>query len=363
MLRCSELLADMAEILGQDSSEHRANARRIREAMQRVLWMKRRGVFAEAKDTRGNELLHPGPELPTIYHTAEFGAADDLQVYQMIEWVRTHLRSECTPHSGKQYWTSNWFPNLRRSYTHTTYDLSFAENMNFAQTNYQAGQVDEAYSLIAATLCGIFNGAVPGGLASGGFEDGRQRGNYEFADSVSMWGRTVYEGLFGITPDWSGDCLTLSPGFPSSWNEASITSPHFSFRWQRRAGLESIEWNAPKQRSVRFRLPIRAESIDCVRIDGERADWRVEPGVGLAWVVVRSRAASHGRLEVEYTPAGHCVDRVVDAERGREFRYDLRGLQINGLADPQGLLSGARINGPALTGIVSGVTEVTASCS
>ena len=52
--------------------------------MQQTLWQPRRGVFAECLDTLGARQLHREPELPTIYHSAEFGAASPLQVYEML---------------------------------------------------------------------------------------------------------------------------------------------------------------------------------------------------------------------------------------------------------------------------------------
>ena len=68
---------------------HGGRSRGIRAAMQRKLWQPRAGVFAEALDTAGHRLLHPEPELATLYHAAEFGAADPLQLWQMLFWGDT----------------------------------------------------------------------------------------------------------------------------------------------------------------------------------------------------------------------------------------------------------------------------------
>ena len=172
----------------------------IREAMQSQLWMPRQGVFAEYRDTLGHRQLHTEPELPTIYHSAEFQAASQTQIYEMLHWAENHLRSESLPAGGKVFWSSNWAPNHGRSYTHSTYEMAYAEEFNFALTNYLAGRADEAYALLVGGFCGIYNGPTPGGLNCHMFSDGRQRGNNEFADAISMWGRAVMEGLFGIVP-------------------------------------------------------------------------------------------------------------------------------------------------------------------
>ena len=140
MLGANRLVADLAARLGKDPTPFQEQADRIREAMQDKLWLKQEGVFAEYLDTRGNRLLHPEPELPTIYHAAEFGAADPMQIYQMLHWADTHLRTDTTPDGGKIVWSSNWFPNRGRSYTHSTYEMAYGEELNFALTNYLAGR-------------------------------------------------------------------------------------------------------------------------------------------------------------------------------------------------------------------------------
>ena len=84
MLGAYRLLAEAAEALGEDPAPYRKKAESIRAAMQQKLWQPRRGVFAEHLDTLGTRQLHPEPELPSIYHSAEFGAAAPLQIYRDV---------------------------------------------------------------------------------------------------------------------------------------------------------------------------------------------------------------------------------------------------------------------------------------
>ncbi|MFA6109814.1 MAG: DUF4450 domain-containing protein [Candidatus Latescibacterota bacterium] len=140
MLRACELLADLSYRLNEPHQGYRERADRIRAAMQRHLWQPRSGVFAEYRDTLGHRLLHPEPELPTLYHTAEFGAASPLQVWEMLHWADTHLGQAQTPGGGRFYWSSNWHPNQGRSYTHSTYEMAYGEELNFALTNWLAGR-------------------------------------------------------------------------------------------------------------------------------------------------------------------------------------------------------------------------------
>jgi hypothetical protein len=175
MLNANRFMMFLGMHTGVDYSPYQERFEKTLAAMEGKLWMRRAGVFAEYLDTRGERMLHPEPELPTIYHSAEFLPRDPLRIYQMLDWADTHLRTDTTPNGGKIVWSSNWYPNRGRTYTHSTYEVAYGEEMNLTLINYLAGRADEAYSLIKASLCGIFNGPTPGGLSCHSYSDGRQR--------------------------------------------------------------------------------------------------------------------------------------------------------------------------------------------
>ncbi len=302
MLGAHTFMAELASRLGKDPTPFRERAAAIRDAMQRKLWLPEQGVFAEYLDTLGARLLHPEPELPTLYHSAEFGAASPTQIFQMLQWAHNHLPGVSTPNRGKLYFSSNWYPNMARSYTHSTYELAYAEELNFALTHYLAGLSDDAYAIIRACLCGIFNGPTPGGLACHAYTDGRQRANDEFADAISMWGRTITEGLFGIVPHRADGVVTLSPQFPADWPEASIRTPLFSYEWRRSVDKSEIEWNALTPTAVRLRLPFRSREVEGVWANGRKAAFAIETGNGLSWVTLQTPVTRKGTLVIKWKP-------------------------------------------------------------
>ena len=353
MLNANQFLAELARRLGKEPAPFQARAATIRDVMQRVLWQSRAGVFAEYRDTLGSRLLHPEPELATLYHSAEFGAADAEQVYQMLRWADTHLAVETTPGGGKLFWSSRWYPNIRRSFTHSTYEMAYGEELNFALTHYLAGQADEAYALLRASLCGIFNGPTPGGLSCHAYTDGRQRANDEFADATSMWGRAVVEGLFGIVPKAPERRIELTPQFPSTWPAASIHTPQLSYQWNRTAKSVRLEWTVPAPTVLSLRLPLHASRIDGVRINGKAARFTLEPGFGVTWLKVETPLTRGGTLVVTYaaerpTPATELSVRQGDSLR---LHADLRN--VSEWKDPQGVLAGARIENGELCAIAT----------
>jgi hypothetical protein len=335
MLGANTFLADLAKRLGEDPEPYRKRASRIRAAMQEKLWMPEEGVFAEYLDTRGHRMLHPNPELATIYHAAEFDAADAEQIVQMLQWADRHLKKEQTPGGGELVWSSNWVPNHARSFTHSTHELAYAEELNFALTNYLAGRSDEAYALIRGTICGIFNGPTPGGLSCHTYVDGRQRSNDEFTDAISMWGRTVLEGLFGIVPKRPESRVILSPQFPQAWSHAEIASPAFSYKWTRDTQGVYIEWSSPLETQVFLRLPIRAAEAEEVLIDGRPVEITIEKGfAGVNWVLAATPLSSVGRIAVHFTEARvKPIDREeasqrTDAERARWSPPDVKSKDL-----------------------------------
>ena len=302
MLGAYTFLARLAEKLGEDPAPFLAQADRIREAVQRVLWMPDKGVFAEYLDTRGEKLLHPEPELPTLYHSAEFGAATPVQIRQMLDWADANLRQEATPGGGKLFWSSNWYPNRGRSYTHSTYEMAYGENLNFALTHYLAGRGDEAYRILRATLCGIFNGPTPGGLSCHSLVDGKQRANDEFSDASSMWGRAVMEGLFGIVPDRPAGVVRVTPQFPEDWPAASIKTPHFSYHWARQNERIALDWESPVETAVNFRLPAQGRRVESCWINGKETKEFQQPGAGPSdWFSLMTAPAREGQIAVQFT--------------------------------------------------------------
>jgi len=338
MLGAHRFLAGLARRLGEDPAPFQERAEKIRAAMQQKLWMPRDGVFAEYVDTRGEKLLHTQPELPTLYHSAEFGAADPFQIHQMLDWADTHLRTETTPNGGKQYWSSNWFPNNGRSYTHSTYEMAYAEELNFALTNYLGGRADNGYAILRSTLCGIFNGPTPGGLSCHAFADGRQRANDEFADASSMWERTVTEGLFGIAPKLPDGYVQLTPQFPSGWSEAAIETPLFSYKWKRTEDKIEIEWEAPKPISVHLQLPARTCEVASVSVDGKDHPFLVTPGVGLAWLNVETESKRGGVITCSHKPM--TIPTVLEqrVKHGADYALRIPTAPILYLKDPGGFL-------------------------
>ncbi|NJD03073.1 MAG: DUF4450 domain-containing protein [Ruminiclostridium sp.] len=354
MYRAYSLLAELAKRIGKDHTSYEKAAADIKAAMNDVLWLKRKGIYAEYIDMTGYCQIHQEPELATIYHPVEFETADEFKTSQMLYWADQNLRKEHTPGEGLLYWSSNWFPNKGRTSTHSTYILAYGEELNFALTNLTAGRPDKAYSIIRGCLCGFFNGPAPGGLACQMKEDGRQLYNEDFADANSMFGRTVVEGLFGIVPRKLDNKIRLTPMFPWDWKEASIKTPQLCYSFKRENGGIVISWESPEEIILDLRMPVMADKILGVKAEGKEKQYLVEPGIGFSWVKCVFDRSCSGEITISYIPRSCVIYDKLKVKQFETFSLELLHSDNAILYDPQGVLDNTAIGNGKLKGTAAG---------
>lgn len=309
LFRAYQLAAAAAEAAGKDPAPYRREMERIRTAMNRSLWLAPRGHFAEFIDRIGLRRLHPEPELPTLYTPIDVGVTDDFQAYQMLRFTETRLQNETAiPRGGRLAWSSNWAPNFNRQFTHSTRDLVYAEQLHLALAYYRTGQAQKAYELVKGTYAGLYQGGIPGGLACHTFENGQQRANEEFADSISMFLRLAVEGVFGIRPEKQNGLIHLMPGLPAEWPSASITTPDFSYRLRKSATEIVVETTAPAPVRVHFQIPIAQARLLGATLDGQTTAARIRPGIGGAFVELTTAPAMRSELHLRLEPRAVTVD-------------------------------------------------------
>ena len=96
------LAAEAARLVGGSPEPYVAEAKRIREAMNRVLWMKQKGIYAEWRDVIGQKLLHEEPEIGSLYLSINNGVADPFQAYQLLRFSEWGLPNYVYEERGPQ---------------------------------------------------------------------------------------------------------------------------------------------------------------------------------------------------------------------------------------------------------------------
>ena len=350
MYRAHRLAAEAAEAAGRDPQPWLAEAERIRAAINGKLWLAPRGHYAEFIDRLGLRRVHMEPELPTLYHPIEFDVADPFQAYQMLRFTETSLRNE-TDLPGRLVWSSNWKPNYNNSYTHSTNDLIPGEVLNLALAYYHSGRFAQAYELMRGVYAAMYLGGVPGGLSCVAYANGQQRRNEEFGDPVSLFAKAAVEGVFGIQPEMQRGVVHVTPGFPPEWKEASIRTPDVGYRYRKQEREIELDVTTARAARVHYRVPISGVRVTDVLLDGAKADYRVDAGVGLSFVDVTGAAGTHSRLAVRLAPSAVQVGYRRLTTPGESFAVRVAGAPIQEWKDPQQAVADLDRSGDTLAGI------------
>lgn len=280
--RANKTAAMLAKLLGEDGSAYEAEANKISAAMNKNLWLKDKGWFAENKDLMGLQLVHPAAALWTVYHAIDENTADARQQYQMLRYVDNHI-----PHipviingwkeKGAYLLSStNWQP-----YTWSINNVTLGENLHTALAYWQSGENDNAFKLWkSAVVESMYASASPGGFQQLSFYDAARGELYrDFADGIGMAARSLTEGLFGILPDALNDKLVIRPGFPTEWKFAKLSTPDISvdFKQEKNMVLYTISQSYPKLLNLTLQLQAVKEKVLAVMVNNKPAKWNWIP--------------------------------------------------------------------------------------
>ena len=263
---------DMARRAGDERSAagHQARADKIQEALRRVLWLKDRGHFGLYVEQGGHQRVHADAWVYSQFLPIDAGMTtpeEALQALYYTEWALERIR---LPFGGVLCQPSNWVPSKW-----SVRDMFGGDMWALALAYQQTGLADEGWELLlGAMLESCYAGAVPGGFSHIG-------AGTDFADCKDMFARAVVEGLFGYDPDYPNGVVRMRPALPSTWPQASIRTPDYTFAYRQEADADKYRVTLSQEAEVDFRLPVRAEHVRRVTLDGQPVTWRDRAGLWL----------------------------------------------------------------------------------
>jgi len=362
------LAARAARLAGQSPQPYLDEAARIRAAMNRVLWVKEKGVFAEWKDTLGKKLLHTDPELGSVYLPIDYGVADRFQAYQMLRFTEWGLPNYVFEERGRQPFdgiyragstyefpqpmnareikSSNWRPIIC-----TVRECSPGEMMDTARAYYRLGYGDRAFPLVKAVLRCMVNLTTVGGLViqdRNGEQPGRSWGNYniDHCDTLGSSLQCLAEGLFGIHPHMPEKLLEIQPGFPSDWDHAQIELHDFGYSFRRQGDTDTYRVTSSRPTKKLLRLVMRGDGVEKATVNGKPAQPRFVAGIGHAFVEMDAPEGLAAEFVVVHSdkrlPRTLCV---VPVARGEECTVICNDGEIVDWSDPQGIFERSQITG------------------
>ncbi|TMI71593.1 MAG: DUF4450 domain-containing protein [Bacteroidetes bacterium] len=340
--RANKTAAELASLIGEDGTIYKNEANKIYAAIQKNLWLPRQGSYAEYKDLLGNKLVHPSPGLWTIYQAIDSKVPDAFQAYLNLRYVDgyiPHIPIKAKGFDEKGLYllsTTNWQP-----YTWSINNVALAENLNTALAYWQGDRNEDAYLLWrSAIIESMYMSASPGGFEQLSFYDAIRGELYrDFADPIGVAGRTLVEGLFGIQPDALHDTLTIKPGFPSTWDYASLQTPDVQFDFKRTNNTDNYVISSFFRKPLHLKLVIPAykDDIEKILINGVKVDEAFDKeSVGRPMVLIVAPSAKQYKISVYWkgktiTAAGHGT-RVANGER---FTISLPEMKMLKVFDPQ----------------------------
>ena len=191
-------------------------------------------------------------------------------------------------------------------------------------------------------------------LAGRGLEWFRQGRATDFADPVSLLGRTLVEGLFGLRPDYSQGVVTCAPQLPDDWDRARLEIPGFSLQASCSHGVSEYTLHLERPARVRWTLPVRGQEVMAVTLDGRPVPYELEPGYGETRLTIGA-----GESVTTATVRLHCTGQWVASSPlaleglpGAPVALDWAAGQLTALEDPQGCLAGVETHGRGIQAIL-----------
>ncbi|RFC50870.1 MAG: protein of unknown function (DUF4450) [Verrucomicrobia bacterium] len=282
--------ADLARRAGDPATaaRHQAQMAKIQRALREKLWVQERGHFGLYREQGGHDRVHADAWTYSVFLPIDAGLTSPLEALQSLYYTEWDLERIRLPYGGVLCQLSNWVP-----WKWSVRDMFGGDLFALALAYFQAGLGDAGYELLeGATLESAYASAVPGGFSHIGAAT-------DFGDNVHMFARTVVEGLYGYAPDYPNGGVRIQPAFPSVWPTASIQTPDFAFSYRQDKDTDHYVLGLTKPAEIIFRLPVRAEKIRRVLVNGRELTGRIEPGFGCTLLTLTVPATDHVELAIE----------------------------------------------------------------
>lgn len=303
-------MAAIAPRVGRDPTPFAAEAEKIRQGMERELWLEDQGVFAEYKDTIGLQRVHRSVELPSIYHPIEVGLAEPQRAVRMVAFARDTLEHIQMPGGGLIPYSSPWRPTEPTGLLHTTRDRAPNEALHTALAAYQAGLDDYAHRILRGVCTSARQSVSPGSLCNKVDAQGRGEHHPDFADPTSLFFRTVSEGLFGIQPAVPAGKVGFAPLLPPAWDHASLSTAGFTVEFSRTGAAETYSFRTDKRLEYEIRIPLRRTVISTLTVNGAKAEYTLETEVGRPRIRVRVPSCHRAVVVATYNPGAAIAEAV-----------------------------------------------------
>ena len=339
-------LSKRLELQPEIAASYQAEADAIGRAMRKLLWMDRRGAFAESREWLGGRKLAENPAVWTMYQSLDSEVCDRKEAWLVASERLRSLQKipvigEGVPKdAGWQMACSDWQP-----YVWSLTLLALAENLATALALFQAGLSRDGYALLRGSLLDAgYRGLCPGNFPmSLQLDPHRQESQRDFGDPIGCASRAIVQGLWGLRPELLNERIYISPQLPSEWSEAELRHPDIVVEFRVHEGTEfwNVKPSFAKEIALTLELVARTIRLPEVKINGHPHDIHfVDDAVGTPRVVLE--AAKPGPWDIELRWHGDAPPKVPSGPLHCTIGATIvwpQGVQHHRIEDPQGCLT------------------------
>ncbi len=332
---------DMASNAGDQEAEkyHSQMLVKIKKGFFEKLWINNKGYSGSYREQGGHGRLHEDPWLYSIFLPVDAGLTSPLQAIESVYYSEWALQNDRMPAGGRKVWTSNWVPPVW-----SIRELWPGDNYHLALSYFQAGLPDDAWDIMRGTLMySAFDHMVPGNL-------GDVKGGTDFGDCVHTFARTLVSGLFGYNPNYPNGKVTISPQFPTEWNNASIELPDVKIAFNRKGNKINYSFELAHTANLELLLPVQSDGIRMVTANGKTVSWKLFPGVGRSILQVQLPESVKADVAIETGKAlPYYAPVTVEGNIGEVIQLKVQNAKIVEFEDPQGVIEHENIIKGVLT--------------
>lgn len=314
----------------EKAEHHRRMLERIESGFNGLLWIKDRGHSGSYREQGGYGRVHSDPWLYSIFLPIDAGLTSWLQNIESLYYSEWALQNDSMPLGGRRVWTSNWLPaawSVREMWPGDNYHLALAY--------FLAGFPEDGWDVMKGTFMhSAYGHTVPGNL-------GADQGGIDFGDCVHMFARTMVSGMFGFMPDYPNNNVMFAPSLPSDWSYASIALPDFKFNFNTVGKKAIYNIEILHKTNMKFRLPVLANSVSSLKVNGIETAFSIEPAPGRALICFELEEADKADIEIDFNGDYLYEDEshiACEAGTSNTVNVGREKSEIVGLYDPQGVL-------------------------
>ncbi len=318
---------------------HTMMMEKIKKGFFTKLWIKNKGYSGAYCEQGGHERLHEDPWLYSIFLPIDAQLTSPLQAIESVYYSEWALQNDRMALGGRMVWTSNWVPGIW-----SVREMWPGDNYALALSYFQAGLPNDAWDIMRGTFMNSgFGGVVPGNFGS-------HNGGIDFGDCTDTFVRTLVEGMFGYNPDYPNGVVKIVPQFPSDWNNASIELPDVTIAFNRIGS--SIRYNVKLAKAAKLDLclPVQAQNIKSISVNGKPVKWKLLPGDGCTIVEIRLSESIKADIVIETgQPLPYYPPVALEGNISDVVQLAAKDAKILEVYDPQKVLEKEKISDGMVT--------------